>query len=168
MEPTIFLSSWLPVATAVLGGGCGAAVTALVKVILDHKRHKREQTDNVALSLVDTQNERIAALEQAMARERENCDARIEKLERQVDEDRATNDALDMLRRHQVANSKSALHMAIDLIEVAPDRLDQVIPRIRKRLDEHDSIEARDKAAFIAARFGTVAGPERIETERTV
>jgi hypothetical protein len=149
---TVDLGTLLPIGTAVMGGGLGA----LLKVVLDHKRRKREQSDDVALSLVDKQNERIEKLETDMATERDTCTARIEKLERQADEDRKTNEALDMLRRHQVSNTKHVVDMTIDLIEVAPDRLPEIIARIRARRDEHDAIEARDKAAFMAARFGGI------------
>jgi len=148
--------SWIAISTTVMtaigSGGIGVVITKY----WDHTRRKRAQTDDVALSLVDKLNHRISGLESEVAREREHCAGRIEKLELHAEEDRKTNEALDMLRRHQVANSKSVLHMTIDLIEVAPDRLEQIIPRIRKRLEEHDAIEARDKAAFMAARFGGI------------
>jgi len=152
--PTAQIATWLPIITALMGGGLVAAVAGLAKVVFGHKRQKREQTDNVALTLVDKLNLRIDALEGEVAREREQCAGRIAKLEQLADEDRRTSDVLDMLRRHQVANSKSVMHMAVDLIEVAPDRIEQIIPRIRKRLEEHEAIEARDKAAYMATRFG--------------
>ena len=149
------MSAWLPIITALLGGGLVAAVTALVKVIFEHQRLKRSQTDNVALDLVGKQEGRIDTLERQMKEEREACSRDIARIEQQAADDRKTNEALDQLRRHQVNNSKAAMQMTVDLLEVAPDRLDQVIPRLRERLREHQEIERQDMAAFMAARFGT-------------
>lgn len=151
-------TAWLPVITALLGGGLIASITALAKVLLAHQRTKREQTDNVALALVEKQGERINSLEVEMIREREKCSSDIARIEKSASDDRKTNEALDQLRRHQVNNSKAAMQMTVDLLEVAPDRMDVVIPRLRERLREHQEIERQDMAAFMAARFGTLPG----------
>lgn len=149
------LQAWLPVITALLGGGFLLSLATLAKVILDHQRRKREQTDGVALKLVETQGVRITALEAAMKIERENCAREISRIEQEAVDDRRRNAALDQLRRHQVNNSKSAMQMTVDLLEVAPDRLDAVIPRLRDRLKEHERIERQDMAAYMAAHFGS-------------
>jgi hypothetical protein len=153
------LSAWLPIITALLGGGLVAAVTALAKVIFEHQRLKRAQTDSVALDLVGKQEARIDTLERQMRDEREVCARDIARIEQQAADDRKTNEALDQLRRHQVNNSKAAMQMTVDLLEVAPDRLDQVIPRLRERLREHQEIERQDMAAFMAVRFGSATTP---------
>lgn len=147
--------TWFSIVSILLGGGLIASITALVKVLLSHQRTKREQTDNVALTLVEKQGERIDSLEAEMIRERENCARDIARIEQKAEDDRKVNEALDQLRRHQVNNSKAAMQMTVDLLEVAPDRLDAVIPRLRDRLNEHQEIERQDMAAFMAARFGT-------------
>ncbi|MES2494652.1 MAG: hypothetical protein V4618_00930 [Pseudomonadota bacterium] len=149
------IPAWLPIITALLGGGLVAAITALLKVIFSNQRQKRAQTDNVALALVEKHGERINSLEAEMIRERENCAREIARIEAKADEDRRVNEALDQLRRHQVNNSKGVMQMTVDLLEVAPDRLDRVIPRLRARLEEHQEIERRDMEAFMGARFGT-------------
>lgn len=149
--------TWFSIVSILLGGGLIASITALVKVLLAHQRTKREQTDNVALALVTKQGERIDSLEAEMIREREACERNIARIEKKAEDDRKVNEALDQLRRHQVNNSKAAMQMTVDLLEVAPDRLDQVIPRLRDRLKAHEDIERQDMAAFMAARFGTPA-----------
>lgn len=154
------LSAWLPVITALLGGGFIMALATLAKVIFDHHRSKRQQTDNVALALVEKQGGRIDSLEAEMIREREACERNIARIEKKAEDDRKVNEALDQLRRHQVNNSKAAMQMTVDLLEVAPDRLDQVIPRLRERLRAHEEIERQDMAAFMAARFGSSPPPE--------
>lgn len=153
------LTAWLPVITALLSGGFLLALATLAKVVFDHHRQKRAQTDNVALTLVHTQGDRINALEAEMIREREKCATDIARIEAQAAEDRKVNESLDQLRRHQVNNSKAAMQMTVDLLEVAPDRLDAVIPRIRQRLQEHQDIERRDMEAFMKARFGAAEPP---------
>lgn len=156
------LSAWLPVITALLGGGFIMAVATLAKVIFDHHRSKRQQTDNVALALVEKQGDRITALEAEMVRRDDKCATEIARIEAQAAADRKTNEALDQLRRHQVNNSKGVMQMTVDLLEVAPDRLDQVIPRLRERLAQHQESERHDMAAFMAARFGSNPPPEEM------
>ncbi len=158
------LTAWLPVITALLSGGLIVSIAALVKVLLAHQQIKRAQTDNVALALVEKQGDRINSLEVEMIREREKCASDIARIEKSAADDRKTNEALDQLRRHQVNNSKAAMQMTVDLLEVAPDRLDAVIPRLRERLKEHQEIERQDMAAFMAARFGALP-PSPAETE---
>lgn len=153
-----YVATWLPIATLLLGGGLFAAITALVKVVFLNQRTKRAQTDNVALALVEKQGERINGLEAEMNRERDNCAREIARLEAKADYDRRNNAALDQLRRHQVNNSKGVMQMTVDLLEVAPDRLDAVIPRLRRRLEEHQEIERRDMEAYMQA-FATPPAP---------
>jgi hypothetical protein len=155
LEAVPAIPTWVTIVTVLLGGGLVASITALVKVLLSHQRTKREQTDNVALALVEKQGERIDSLEAEMIRERENCARDIARIEKKAEDDRKVDQALDQLRRHQVNNSKAAMQMTVDLLEVAPDRLDAVIPRLRERLKEHQEVERQDMAAFMAARFGT-------------
>ncbi|TZG24115.1 hypothetical protein [Sphingomonas montanisoli] len=135
--------------TAMLGGG-------LIKVVLDHLRSKRAQTDSVALTLVETLKERVTTLEAEMKRERDACEARISRVEQHSWLVREQAEALDQMRRHQMRNSRQVIVTLLDLLELAPTRISEIVERTRGQLKDIDNSENAEREAFMAARAETL------------
>ncbi len=107
------LLAWWPQVVTGLGGlGSGGVISGY----LTHKRATREQTDEVALSLVEQLRDELKAVRAEQARERELCEANLSSL------------------RHEVANYRTATQMLLMGIELAPDKAAEVVIRVRERL----------------------------------
>jgi hypothetical protein len=160
-----FAQYWPPVATA---GGAGT-IGVIITKWWEHQRRKRAQTDNVALDLVHTLTERVNKVEGDMLAERQVCEQRISALEAQAAQDRAEHANLDQLRRHQVQNMRHLFDLTIEMIELAqgdPDRISQIIVRVRARRVEQESAEALEKGAIAAGRFANIPAPPRLYVEQ--
>ncbi len=110
-----------------IGGG------SLIKALLDHRRQKRAQTDDVALSLVETLNGRIAKLEQDQVRERALCEAQMAVL------------------RHRLNNALQLFEGLLMVMEAAPEKAAEYVSKIKERRAQQEQAEATEKAAIQAA-----------------
>ncbi len=126
-----YAGTWPAIISIVLTIIGSAGVGGMLKTWLDHLRGKRKQTDDVALSLVHQQNERIRLLEDQQAREREKCDRQIAAL------------------RHQMANVDSAFDGFLMMVEAMPEKAGETAAKIRKQRSEQRQAEAVEKAAVM-------------------
>ncbi|HWI85702.1 MAG TPA: hypothetical protein VNT42_05180 [Sphingomonas sp.] len=122
MAPGNDLSAWLSVAGAALGGG---GIGAGVRPILDYWKSRRQQTDAVAMGLVEKLQARIERLEESSAAERALCDARLSAL------------------RHELRNVQGNFDALLLAIEIAPEKAAEVVARIKgRRATSPDAIMA--------------------------
>lgn len=98
-------------ATALGAGGIGAGV----RPILDYLRGRRQQSDGVAMGLVEKLQTRIDRLEESSSSERQLCDAKLDTVRAEL--------AL-------VHGNFEALLLAI---EIAPEKAAEVVAKIKAR-----------------------------------
>lgn len=111
----------------------GAGIGGMFKTWLDHKRGKRAQTDQVALTLVGQLKGRVEALEQALAREHARCEAQLG------------------AQRHQINNLKGMLDALLLVWDMPPAKRNQHIEAIRARRNELERLETMEKLAIVTA-----------------
>jgi len=125
------LEQWPAIATGLGGLGVGGFIVKL----LAHLRAKRAQTDEVALGLVarmerriteveERSAERIKAVEDAAAAEREVCAARLDAMTHRMDS------AVMQLRA-----SEAMVDSLILAIELAPEKAAEAVAKVRERRD---------------------------------
>lgn len=102
---------WLPVLTGIGGGGLGAGIRPL----LDFYRTKRQQSDEVAINLVEKLQARVEGLERDAEQERQSCDAKLSVL------------------RHELRNVQNNFDALLLAIEVAPEKASEVVAKINAR-----------------------------------
>ncbi len=145
MTVTEILNWWPQIVSALGGLGSGGIITGL----LAHKRARRKQTDEVALGMVATLQERISevetsaatridAVERAAVKEREKCDAKLE----------AADHKMSVLRYElgNVENSLDGLLLAIRFSP--PERIHEIVEIAQKQRAERSARkgEARNAA----------------------
>jgi hypothetical protein len=125
------VANWPAIATGLTGLGGGGLFVKL----LEHKRAKRAQTDQVALDMVtklqariDTVErnaaERTKAVEESAAAERRICDAKLEAMEHRMES------AVAQLRA-----SEAMVDSLILAIELAPEKAAEAVAKVRERRD---------------------------------
>ena len=105
------IMDWLPVLTGIGGGGLGAGL----RPVLDFYRIKRQQTDEIAVGLVEKLQARVDSLERGAEQERQLCDAKLSVL------------------RHELRNVQGNFDALLLAIEVAPEKASEVVAKIMAR-----------------------------------
>lgn len=114
----------LSLVTVLLGGmGLGG----LLKVILDHKRHSRKQTDDMATSMVASMGARLNISE----RHGVLCEANLTAL------------------RHKQSNQSAAFDAFLLLVKAVPERLADHVALVEAMRAEHARIEAIERAEIL-------------------
>lgn len=112
---------------AVLLGGMGLG--GLLKVILDHKRGVRKQTDDMATTMVATMTARLTTVE----RHAILCEANLAHM------------------RHKVNNLSGSFDGFLLLVEMAPERAAEFVDRIKAKRIEDARTEAIERTAILKA-----------------
>ena len=111
--------SWTPLCVAAIsGGGIGAAL----RPVLEYWKGRRQQTDEVAMGLVEKLQARIERLEESSLAERAMCDAKLSAL------------------RHELKNVQGNFVALLLAIEVAPERAADVVAKIKARHREEGEL----------------------------
>lgn len=87
----------------------------------------------------------------AEERLRDDLIARVEKLERKLDEERAHHDAIISLMRHRLNNSDQCVDALLMLLRTAPEKVTEAIATIEAMRERQRSNEATERAAIHAA-----------------
>jgi homoserine dehydrogenase len=128
--------TWLVVSSMAMGLIGTGGVGYLLKTVLDHKQRIRKQTDEVAMSLVMQQSERITQLEASIERERALCDAKLG------------------VQRHRVNNLSMNFDSMLMIMELAPEKAVDAVRAIKERRAQQDTAEAVEKGAVAAIAAG--------------
>lgn len=123
-----------------LAGGTGAGISALITRWWHHKRETRKATDDVALSVTATLTTRIEVVERELRDERVQA-----KHERELCDEKLTS------VRHELGNTAMQLENVLLALEfVAPDRIPDVVERIKTRLgDKRNAAQAKISEARV-------------------
>jgi hypothetical protein len=143
-DAATWIGQVVPSLVSMAGGG---TIGVLITKYWEHKRRQRAQTDQVALSLVDTLTERLARVEADQARERALCDANLAVL------------------RHRLNNALQLFEGLLMVIEAAPDKAADYVSKIKERRAQQEQAEATEKAAIQAAIIAAAGGPASPEPD---
>lgn len=125
---------------AIVAGILGSAgLGGVLKTWLDHQRGKRKQTDDVAMGLV------------------EKLEKRIEKLEADLDLERARCDAELRVLRHRMNNQRTMIYSLLHLFDVPAGKRKDMLAGIRTELAALEQAEATEKGAVVAATIESAA-----------
>ncbi|WP_420137719.1 hypothetical protein [Sphingomonas sp.] len=107
-----FSQTWAALFGAAIGGG---GIGAGLRPVLDYWKGRRQQTDEVAMGLVEKLQARIERLEESSLAERALCDAKLSSL------------------RHELKNVQGNFAALLLAIEVAPERAAEVVAKVNAR-----------------------------------
>lgn len=77
--------------------------------------------------------------------------ARVDKLEKKLDEERALHEAQIAIMRHRLNNSDQCIDALLMLLETSPDKVSKAVGMIKQMRERQRRAEAEEKAAFHAA-----------------
>lgn len=89
----------------------------------------------------------------AEQRLRDDLLRRVEKLERTLDRERTRHSAERALDRHKFANVAGCFDALLMMLEAAPERLADILPKIKEMRARQLEAEALEKAAIHAAEM---------------
>lgn len=89
----------------------------------------------------------------AEQRLRDDLLRRVEKLERTLDRERARHSAERALDRHKFANVAGCFDAMLMMLEAAPEKLAEILPKIKEMRARQLEAEALEKAAIHAAEM---------------
>lgn len=89
----------------------------------------------------------------AEQRLRDDLLRRVEKLEKVLDRERAKHDAERALDRHKFANVAGCFDALLMMLEAAPERLPDILPKIKEMRARQLEAEALEKATIHAAEM---------------
>ncbi|WP_066795015.1 hypothetical protein [Sphingomonas soli] len=113
-----------------------AGIGGMLKTWLDHSRGKRKQTDDVALALVNRLESRVEKLEGDLEKERARCDAELG------------------VHRHVNKNQRTMIYALLHLFDMPAARRKVALVSIRTELAAMEMAEAQEKAIIAAAPLG--------------
>jgi hypothetical protein len=125
---TAILPTWVNIIIAVVGVIGTAGIGGMLKTLLDHKRGVRAQSDGVALALVEKLEARIGKLEDDLDTERKRCEAELG------------------VHRHRLNNQKQIIYALLFVFEMPPERQPEAVKRVREDLARLEQAEATEKA----------------------
>lgn len=129
------MPTWLTISTLIIGAIGTAGIGGMLKTWLDHLRGKRKQTDEVALSLVQTLESRVGKLEGDLEKERARCDAELG------------------VHRHRLVNQRTIIYSLLHLFDMPATRRKDALTNLRKEIAAMEQAEATEKAIIAAAPF---------------
>lgn len=104
--------AWLSFGGAAIGGG---GIGAGLRPLLEYRKNRRRQTDEVAMALVERLQTRVERLEESSAAERVWYEARLTTL------------------RHELKNVQGNFDALLLAIEIAPEKAAEVVAKIKAR-----------------------------------
>jgi chromosome segregation ATPase len=154
--------------------GAWASFFALFGLIVRQWVPLKKQRLDELRSVIDAQTQeitrqsaRIDSLEKKIDEQRERYEALLayerERSEAALAFERASHDAELGIQRHAARNAKQALRSFVDLMEVAPERFAVHADKIRQRMAEMDAEEVAETTAIRSAkiiRAGQMVGDE--------
>jgi hypothetical protein len=135
---TAYLPTWANIIIAVVGVIGTAGIGGMLKTLLDHKRGVRAQSDGVALALVEKLEARIGKLEDDLDTERKRCEAELG------------------VHRHRLNNQKQIIYALLFVFEMPPERQPEAVKRVREDLARLEQAEATEKAIIASAPLAGV------------
>lgn len=90
---------------------------------------------------------------------RDDLIARVEKLEKKLDEERVSHEAEMTVMRHRLNNSEQCLDALLLLLKAAPNKVAEAVKHIEEMRVRHKSEEALEKGAIVAAKIAVAAPP---------
>lgn len=130
------LPTWVAVVGLILSAIGTAGIGGMLKTWLDHKRGERKQTDDVAMALVNRLETRVEKLEGDLEKERARCDAELG------------------VHRHMNRNQRAMIYALLHLFDMPAARRKTALVAIRTELAAMELAEAQEKAIIAAAPLG--------------
>jgi hypothetical protein len=126
-----FVLSAAPWIVAILGAG---GIAAVIKVVLDYLTKARKQTDDMATTVAELTMSRLKSVE----RHGIICEANL-----------AHN-------RHRLNNLSGSFDGMLLLIEMAPEKTQEIVARIKEKRAADAAAEAIERAEILAAAVAAV------------
>ncbi len=142
------------IVTLIGTGGAGA----ILKTWLVHKRGVRTQTDDVSIRLVHEMRERMASVEAGAERDRERQAEERQRAERRE----RLCDAKLGFEHHRVNNLLMLYQSFLMLMQIAPEKMTDMLEALVKRREQQEQLEATERAAILAFE-AQLAGMDRKE-----
>lgn len=121
-------SSWLGYVSVLMVALGSLGIGAMFKAWLDYRYKDRKQTDDMATIIVASTNERLRTSE----RHGRICEANL------------------TFMRHRHNNLSGSYDSLLLMFEVAPEKITDLIPRLREQRKDQLANEAKERAALMA------------------